>query len=616
MDRSMVRARRVATFSLAAAFVGSAAASAQVAPERDVGVLGDAQPLLVTDYSVEVVGEGPAFQASAVVELRNPRLDAVEGVALIPLPRGAIARGFLAFNGDTRLNGVVRARDGAIDVYRGITRAPARGRDPAVLERLNDRWMRATVAPVAAQAAVKLTVGYLGLSEKLGDWREVDLPADASIHRASYLGSARRLLPSVPSAGPLATYCFRAPGGAGHFCMELDPAAQFGAPFERATYLLVLETPESTAGAIADAGGALLTSFVDELREGDAVELFANGCEDGCLGAVGAADVSARAKLAAALSSVTSGGWGHLESRLLRALSIAESRNGPVRVVVASAQRTIPHTADLVDAIVPLAYRRSDFALFTCALGARADDASLADLARAGHGRAFTLLAADETACVAPPLAAAVRHSVLLEPQVTVAGALDVVAERKRHLTFGETLRICGRYEEGMHTLARLEAWRGAGHPVDATYAAEFADEALAHPWVATLWAGFFADELRRHATAESPESSALDYLVRLEERFGLIGPETVALGLEPAFADRLPPLVGAPGLPVARLDPPERPLPPSNPEVPDRDDRERRLPPSGGPTLGPPPRPLAPPIASPRPPTSGPARGPSGRGR
>ena len=120
----------------------------------DVGVLGAAEPLLVTDYSVDVLREGPAYQASAHVSLRNPRSSVVEGVALVPLPESAIARGFLAENGSVAMRGVVRSRDRAIDVYRGITRAVAVGRDPAILERLSDRWMRATIAPACAPPGV------------------------------------------------------------------------------------------------------------------------------------------------------------------------------------------------------------------------------------------------------------------------------------------------------------------------------------------------------------------------------------------------------------------------------------------------------------------------------
>jgi hypothetical protein len=56
------------------------------------------------------------------------------------------------------------------------------------------------------------------------------------------------------------------------------------------------------------------------------------------------------------------------------------------------------------------------------------------------------------------------------------------------------------------------------------------------------MWAGLRAMELR----SQSAGDDALVFLARLSERFGLIGPETVSLGLEPAVEDRLPPLMGA----------------------------------------------------------------------
>ena len=93
------------------ALAGSASASAQDELQpADVGVLGAAQPLLPLEYQVEVVGEGPVYQAVAHLQFRNPRLRVVEGVALVPMPAGAIPRGVLVVNGTTKMRGVVRSR--------------------------------------------------------------------------------------------------------------------------------------------------------------------------------------------------------------------------------------------------------------------------------------------------------------------------------------------------------------------------------------------------------------------------------------------------------------------------------------------------------------------------
>ncbi len=559
-----------------------AAAAAQEAPPAppDVGVLGAAEPLLVTDYHVDVLREGPAYQASAGVVLRNPRSMAVEGVALVPIPEQAISRGLLAENGDVRMKGVVRAREGAIDVYRGITRGrPSGGRDPAVLERLGDRWMRATVSPIAANGQVRLTIGYLGFTEKLGDRRAVDLPSERTAYRGTWNGSSRRLLAGEWNAGPLTTWCFRAPGADGSFCMELDPSQLLAAPLAHATYLLVLETPESTGDDLSHAAGAALAELVTGLSADDSVELYANGADGGLLGAPIAADAATRDRLAATLMNVHPAGWGRLDQRLRAALAAAAERSGAVRVVVASAQRRVAQLDELVQEVTRVVAKRgTTFALFTCAIGARADAAALADLAQAGGGRAFSILAPDETKLVAPPLAAAARRPVLVAPRVGVAGATETIVEAKRHVTYGETLRVSGRYAEGITALVRLE-----GHVldqcVDTMWETGLDDENVAHPWVATIWAGLRARELRGQATADD----VLAYLTRLCERFSLIGPETVALGLEPALEGRLPPMMGAPGTPVAQLDPPERPtLPPWGPSLPPNEQPERRMPPNG----------------------------------
>jgi hypothetical protein len=146
-------------------------------------------------------------------------------------------------------------------------------------------------------------------------------------------------------------------------------------------------------------------------------------------------------------------------------------------------------------------------------------------------------------------------------------------------------------------------------HHVDSMHEIAFPDEDLGHPWVATMWAGMRARELRR-------QSDTLEYLARMCERFGLIGPESVALGLEPALENRLPPLMGAP---VAELDPPEQPSGPAQPEIPPADAPERRQPPLGplgpGGSGGAPANPLLRPAPSPTIPAPAPApRAPTGR--
>jgi hypothetical protein len=141
---------------------------------------------------------------------------------------------------------------------------------------------------------------------------------------------------------------------------------------------------------------------------------------------------------------------------------------------------------------------------------------------------------------------------------------------------------------------------------VDAIWPAYLDDENVAHPWVATMWAGLRERELRR-----ANDDGNVAYLVRLAERFSLVVPRTVALGLEPALEDRLPPLMGTPSTPVAQLDPPERPTPPARPETEPTDTPDRRPPPGGpagpnGPTLNPPAPAPAPVPSSPGP--AGPA--------
>jgi hypothetical protein len=552
------------------ALAGSASASAQddLQP-ADVGVLGAAQPLLPVEYQVEVVGEGPVYQAVAHLQFRNPRLRVVEGVALVPMPAGAIPRGVLVVNGATKMRGVVRSRTRAVDAYRRITRGS--GRDPAIVEQLGDRWLRATLSPVAADDSVELQVRYLGFADRVGGRRLVALP---SPRRALRSGGADGVAPSwLDEAGAASAasgaWTFRAPGEEGYFCVELDPSAELSTPLPRPTVLLVVETPESTPPALARAAGAVLSKLAGELGDDAKVELFDDRDDDargGLFNGFVPADAEARAALAERLAANEPRGWGRLEARVERALASAESLGGPVRLVVASSQRRIARREPLLAAIErAAALHGDDFSCFTVAIGSAAETTTLADAARVGRGRAFVLPAAEEgdVACVGAALAAAARRPVLRLPQVDVAGSSELVVEERAQVTYGETLRAVGRYDEARTTLARLAGFvRGAR--VAVVRKVELPDEEVTHPWVATIWAGLRARQLRRDCTGTQPD----DYVTRLCERFGLLGPETVSLSLEPALSDRMPPLVGAPGQPVTQLDPPVVPTPP-NPETP-----------------------------------------------
>ena len=609
------------------AFVLAATATASAQDDlqpADVGVLGAAQPLLPVEYQVEVVGEGPVYQAVAHLQFRNPRLRVVEGVALVPMPAGAIPRGVLVVNGATKMRGVVRSRTRAVDAYRQITRGS--GRDPAVVEQLGDRWLRATLSPVAADDSVELQVRYLGFADRVGGRRLVALPSPRRALRSGGAdGVAPRWLDEADAVALAAAstnaWTFRAPGEEGYFCVELDPSAELATPLPRPTVLLVIETPESTPPALARAAGAVLAKLAGELGDDAKVELFTDRDDDargGLFNDFVPADAETRAALAERLAVNEPRGWGRLEARVERALASAESLGGPVRLVVASSQRRIARREPLLAAIErAAALHGDDFSCFTVAIGSAAETTTLADAARVGRGRAFVLPAAEEgdVACVGAALAAAARRPVLRLPQVDVAGASELVVEERAHVTYGETLRAVGRYDTARTTLARLAGYV-RGRRAEIVQKCELPDEEVAHPWVATIWAGLRARQLRRDCTGTQPD----DYVTRLCERFGLLGPETVSLSLEPALSDRMPPLVGAPGQPVAQLDPPVVPPPPPNPETPttgEPRDPRRTVPTSttfpNGPLGNP--APLPPPPAHPTLPSQPPLGPPPARG-
>src|SRR5262249_6956860 len=194
--------------------------------------------------------------------------------------------------------------------------------------------------------------------------------------------------------------------------------------------------------------------------------------------------------------------------------------DGPVRLIVVSSQRRISKAPAVRAAIEKAAFEHGDdFACFTVALGPNAEAAALADWSSAGSGRAFVLPAADDATRIGPALAAASLRPLLRRPEVAVAGASELVAEGKSVVSYGETLRIVGRYDEAMTTLVRLQG-KVRGAALDLTQKIDLPDEAVAHPWVATIWAGMRAKEIRRTCTGPKPDP----YLTRLRERYRLLG--------------------------------------------------------------------------------------------
>jgi len=127
-----------------------------VLPQRHAFAPDRARPIEVTAVEADVAINGALATTTLTVKLRNPEPVRVEAAIILPVPRGAIVRGFAFAGAGAEPKLEILPRDEARSTYEAIV---ARVRDPALLEFAELGLLRSSVFPVEARGsqAVRLT---------------------------------------------------------------------------------------------------------------------------------------------------------------------------------------------------------------------------------------------------------------------------------------------------------------------------------------------------------------------------------------------------------------------------------------------------------------------------
>lgn len=556
------------------------------------GVLGPALALQVRSAEWTLSTDGPAFQATLEVHYRNPTSDTIEGVALLPAPVGALERGFVVDNAGLRLEGQVRSRDRALGAYGRITR-PVRptGRDPAVLERMADDLLRATIAPIPPRALVRIQVSYVGTARLLHEHRVLELPLPRThgiegrqvpteisgivsasealplLHapgqtildltlqdggfrfRTRTLQSSRGVAtlyyPADPLAHALQVFTHGDASEDGYFLAEIDASSMLREPLAGANYLIAVDDLAGISPTERGAIMGLLRTLVSELGPRDRLDVWRTDCTRSVFGESRPVDAQSLSALEAHLSATPRAPVKPLGHLLAHFLAQPRDSSVPTRLVLATSAAEIDDSTKIFEALRRASGPgRRELSTFVIAMGERVQRQALGRLAEVGSGRVFHARSPAQLDALSDAFLLAVRRPVLRHPQAALLAATDTLLGVPTVLTFGETLTVSGRHAPGDPILVRLQGLTEQG-PLDEILAAPLPESCTQHPWVATWWANQRMEQIRANSLRGESSESQTYYLTRLGERFGILSPETVSLALEPAMEAMMPVLVG-----------------------------------------------------------------------
>ena len=132
----------------------------------------------ITGVSVKVGIREQAATTTMDVSLRNPTRSRLEAELIVPVPAGAVVRGFTFQGAGKEPSAVLLPKDEARRTYDEIV---ARVRDPALLEFIGYNLIRSSVFPVEAGGTQKVRLVYENLLVADGDRVDYVLPRSESL---------------------------------------------------------------------------------------------------------------------------------------------------------------------------------------------------------------------------------------------------------------------------------------------------------------------------------------------------------------------------------------------------------------------------------------------------
>jgi len=149
-----------------------------IVPQRRAFAVDRAAAVKITEVNATVAILEQAATTTLDVSLQNPSGSRIEAELIVPVPDGAVVRGFSFEGAADEPTAEVLPRDEARKTYDAIV---ARVRDPALLEFIGYNLIRSSVFPVDARGTQKVRLIYEELLSADGDRIDYVLPRSESI---------------------------------------------------------------------------------------------------------------------------------------------------------------------------------------------------------------------------------------------------------------------------------------------------------------------------------------------------------------------------------------------------------------------------------------------------
>jgi len=153
-------------------------ASNVVVPQSRSFAAGNAGAVEITGVDVGVGVVEQVATTTMDISLRNPTGRRIEAELLVPVPQGAVVRGFTFQGAGTEPTAVLLTKEEARSTYERIV---SKMRDPAILEFAGNDLVRSSVFPVEAQGTQKVRLTYEHLLPADGDRIDYVLPRSESL---------------------------------------------------------------------------------------------------------------------------------------------------------------------------------------------------------------------------------------------------------------------------------------------------------------------------------------------------------------------------------------------------------------------------------------------------
>jgi Ca-activated chloride channel family protein len=543
------------------------------------------EPVSLVAQSLEASIRDQAARVTLQSTFHNPNAAVFEGTALFPLPAGAQVDAFTMTVDGKELGAELLDADKARKIYDEIVRSR---RDPALLELVGGRLLRASVFPVPANGELKIKLAYTQLLPRDGTLVEFRAPFTRNLTGSRPLREAVAAV-TIASAAPIkAVYSpthavdvvrrddrnaragweaknvearkdfllhyavdgrelgvslltYREPGQDGYFVLLASPGVEVDASkVLPKDVVFIFDRSGSMSGEKIQQAREALLQCIGALHARDrfAIVDFASDVRTFEPALVEAGE-DERARARKYVEAIRAAGSTNIEEALQAGVALLpkDPARLPLILFATDGLPTVGEQKPEKLVRTALERNRADARIFAFGVGLDVNALFLDRLAEEGRG-ARDYVAPEEkieakVAALMDKVSSPVLGGVALD--VTVVTTQDVYPRRLPDLFKGQQLAVFGRYRGAGHAAIDLRGTAG-GEAKRFVYEASFPETDLRHDFLPRLWAGrkiaYLLDAVR--LSGEAPKE-LIEEIASLSKRFGIVTPYTSYLITEDA---------------------------------------------------------------------------------